>query len=152
MRTWPYSRQAVVFTVVVLVLLTFAFAKLTLAGRSDATAAERLRVSSVTTSFAPQWGCAVQNVPWRIAGYAGSAYQIEWTVSRVNGPVWVWHHATQDAQDHGNLQVELCDWIVQPGTTRYAVSGVIEVVDVSRRAARTSPPGKASLTVRVPLT
>jgi hypothetical protein len=114
------------------------------------TAAEGLSVTDTNVSLPTHWGCVVRSIPWRIDGYGRSYYQIEWTVTRLNGPPWVWHHVTQDAQDHDTLQVELCDWIVLPGTTHYAVSGVIDVVNLAQRAAGRSLPGTASLTVIVP--
>ena len=115
---------------------------------SDAT--ERLSVTDTNVSLPSHWGCVVRSIPWGIEGYGANDYQIEWTVTRLNGPPWVWHHVTEDAQDHGTLQVELCDWIVFPGTTHYAVSGVIDVVNLSQRAAGRSLPGTANLTVTVP--
>jgi hypothetical protein len=143
------NRQAGTGALVVVVVLLLVVLGLA-AARRPSSVKERLQVTDTTVALSPQWGCAVRDIPWRIKGYASSDYQIVWTVSRLNGPPWVWHHVTEAALDHDNLRVELCDWIVEPGTTHFSVSGVIELVNMAKRTGGKSPPGRASLTVQVP--
>jgi hypothetical protein len=163
MRRGQRNRPAAVALVVLLVaVLALAFERhpesIGFGGQAahgwntdSSTVTERLLVSDASVALLPHWGCVVRYIPWRIERYSPSDNpQIVWTVSRLNGPPWVWHHVTEAALDHDRLQVELCDWIVAPGTTHYSVSGVIEVANVSKRTGGTSPPGKASLTVQVP--
>jgi hypothetical protein len=100
-------------------------------------------------TMAPDAGCTVQRVPWRIDGYASRAYQIEWTVTHDAGRAWTWTHVTQDAQPQGDLSVLICPDVAGPGASGFSVTGRIDAVTINPPAGGTSPVATGHVSVRV---
>jgi hypothetical protein len=88
----------------------------------------RLQIDDLAFTLPAGRACSLEPVRWRIVGYTGGSYTIEWTVTHEQGRPWSWEPMTEHPGPQGELEVPICPSVVGDARSRFLVTGVLTPV------------------------